>query len=142
MLPPAFPVISTPLSVLAALPAGEWSLLQDDWAPGLGCGFCGRRKAEGGAPAPSPRPLHRASDRGLCPGDCLQVWRGRITWKAGVGEGKAADEKNLDHLNSNLCSMTLDNFSGFLHLKMTRLSSFVMTLFGGVPGIILVQGLK
>lgn len=40
VLPPAFPVISTPLSVLAALPAGEWSLLQDDWAPGLGCGFC------------------------------------------------------------------------------------------------------
>lgn len=45
VLPPAFPVISTPLSVLAALPAGEWSLLQDDWAPGLGCGFC--REDEG-----------------------------------------------------------------------------------------------
>ena len=59
-----------------------------------------------------------------------------------MSEGKAADEKNLDHLNSNLCSMTLHNFSGFLHLKMTRLSSFVMKLFGGVPGIILVQGLK
>lgn len=30
VLPPVFPVISTPLSVFAALPAGEWSLLQDD----------------------------------------------------------------------------------------------------------------
>jgi hypothetical protein len=41
VLPPALPAISTPLSVLAALPAGEWSLLQEDCAPGLGCGFCG-----------------------------------------------------------------------------------------------------
>lgn len=39
VLPPALPAISTPLSVLAALPAGEWSLLQEDCAPGLCCGM-------------------------------------------------------------------------------------------------------
>lgn len=38
-LPPAFTFISTPLSLLFALPKGDRSLLQDDWPPGLGCGF-------------------------------------------------------------------------------------------------------
>lgn len=34
-LPGPVPGISTPLSLLGALPRGEGSLLQDDWAPGL-----------------------------------------------------------------------------------------------------------
>lgn len=55
VLPPVFPVISTPLSVLAALPAGEWSLLQDDWAPGLGCGFCGENEGRGQHPTRFPQ---------------------------------------------------------------------------------------
>lgn len=40
-LPPPVPAISTPLSLLAALPSGEWPLLHDDCPPGLGCGFWG-----------------------------------------------------------------------------------------------------
>lgn len=32
---PRLPGMSTPLSLLGALPKGEGSLLQDDWAPGL-----------------------------------------------------------------------------------------------------------
>lgn len=38
-LPAAFRFISTPLSLLLALPSGERSLLQDDWPPGLGWDF-------------------------------------------------------------------------------------------------------
>lgn len=34
-LPGPVPGISMPLSLLGALPRGEGSLLQDDWAPGL-----------------------------------------------------------------------------------------------------------
>lgn len=34
-LPGPVPGMSTPLSLLGALPKGEGSLLQDDWAPGL-----------------------------------------------------------------------------------------------------------
>lgn len=34
-LPGPVPGISTPLSLLGALPRGEGSLLQEDWAPGL-----------------------------------------------------------------------------------------------------------
>lgn len=34
-LPGPVPGISTPLSLLGALPSGEGSLLQEDWAPGL-----------------------------------------------------------------------------------------------------------
>lgn len=53
VLPPALPVISTPLSVLAALPAGEWSLLQEDCAPGLCCG-CEEDEAGGWRPPSLP----------------------------------------------------------------------------------------
>lgn len=44
-LPGPVPGISTPLSLLGALPRGEGSLLQDDWAPGLDWHSC-RDKVE------------------------------------------------------------------------------------------------
>ena len=52
VLPPALPAISTPLSGLAALPAGEWSLLQEDCAPGLCCG-CEEDEDRGGGTRPN-----------------------------------------------------------------------------------------
>lgn len=39
-LPGPVPGMSTPLSLLGALPRGEGSLLQDDWAPGLAWHSC------------------------------------------------------------------------------------------------------